>query len=133
MGWRNCLPLGSVRDANYIGVVAKCKVFLYKRFTIIFVDLWWFWEFNDVMTKAKWMRLNSSLPNLNVLMMGDNEMGFVYKPADSKSDKNAWRVHLGIGDAARFIGHQWSKSDAQRFLEAHVFGNVRGISSGISS
>jgi hypothetical protein len=74
--------------------------------------------------KHKWIRTNSSLPNLNVMMVNDKEVGFVYKPKDSKTDRNAWRVHLGIGDVARFIGHQWSKNDAQRFLEAHVVGNM---------
>ena len=40
-----------------------------------------------------WQRVqNQSLPNLNVLLINGEYVGFVYKPRDSKTDKNAWRI-----------------------------------------
>jgi len=67
------------------------------------------------------------MPNLNVLMVGDKESGFIYKPKNTASDKNAWRVYLGIGDANKFLGHAWSMVDAKRKLESILVGNVRGL------
>jgi hypothetical protein len=61
-------------------------------------------------------------------MLDGKETGFIYKPKDSKTDKNAWRVYLGIGDSARFIGHAWTMDNAKRILESFVWpGNVRGL------
>lgn len=74
-----------------------------------------------------WSRVKTSLPNLNVLEMNGVKQGFIYKPKDSRTDKNAWRVYLGIGDTARFIGHQWTMIGAKRMLESVVVGNVRGL------
>jgi len=76
-----------------------------------------------------WSRVKTSLPNLNVLEMNGVKQGFIYKPKDSKTDKNAWRVYLGIGDAARSIGFSWSMPGAKRLLESLVIGNVRGLNS----
>lgn len=75
-----------------------------------------------------WKRVKTiGLSNLNVLMLGDIEQGFIYKPKDSKTDKNAWRVHLGVGETSKFIGHAWTMNDAKRLLESVVVGNVRGL------
>ena len=76
--------------------------------------------------KHTWNRVKSSMPNLNVLMVGDREVGFVYKPKDTKTDKNAWRVYLGIGDDNKFLGHAWSMVNAKRLLESVAIGGVRG-------
>lgn len=74
-----------------------------------------------------WIRVKTSLPNLNVLVLGEVNQGFIYKPKDSRTDKNAWRIYLGIGDTARFIGHEWNMSNAKRLLESLVVGNIRGL------
>lgn len=75
-----------------------------------------------------WKRVKTiGLSNLNVLMLGDIEQGFIYKPKDSKTDKNAWRVHLGVGETSKFIGHEWTMNDAKRLLESVVVGNIRGL------
>lgn len=76
--------------------------------------------------KHVWNRVASSLPNLNVLMINGKEAGFIEKPKDTRTDRNAWRVYVGIGDSNKFVGHAWSKPDAQRLLESVVLGNVRG-------
>ena len=68
----------------------------------------------------RWQRLNSSLPNLNVLIIDGHEVGYIYKPKDSKTDKNAWRVHRGISLGNKFLGWHWTKTGAQQMLE-HVF------------
>lgn len=69
-----------------------------------------------------WKRINGSLPNLNVLYLNGVEVGFVYKPHDSKTDKNEWRMHRGIGDATKFLGWNNTKTGAQRFLEKVLVG-----------
>lgn len=75
-----------------------------------------------------WTRVNTiGLSNLNVLMLNGIERGFIYKPKDSKPDKNAWRVHLGVGETSKFLGHAWKMNDAKRLLESVVVGNVRGL------
>lgn len=65
----------------------------------------------------RWVRVNSSLPNLNVLMINETEVGFIYKPKDTKYDKNEWRIHRGIGDATQFMGWNPTKTGAQKLLE----------------
>lgn len=45
-----------------------------------------------------------------VLCNGPKELGFIHKPKDTRTDKNAWRVHLGIGANNQFIGHEWTKA-----------------------
>jgi hypothetical protein len=77
--------------------------------------------------KHTWNRVKTTLPNLNVLVVNEIEQGFIYKPKDSKTDQNAWRVHLGIGETSRFIGHAWSMVDAKRLLESLIIGNIRGL------
>ena len=77
--------------------------------------------------KHTWIRVKNSLPNLNVLEMNGVKQGFIYKPKDSRTDKNAWRIYLGIGKTARLIGHEWTMVNAKRILESLVIGNVRGL------
>ncbi len=74
-----------------------------------------------------WTRVKTSLPNLNILVFNGIEQGFIYKPKDSKTGQNAWRIHLGIGENSKFIGHSWVMSNAKRILESVVVGNVRGL------
>lgn len=55
-----------------------------------------------------------------VLCNGEKELGFIHKPKDTRTDKNAWRVHLGIGQNNQFIGHEWSKKAAQKLLLKNI-------------
>jgi hypothetical protein len=50
-------------------------------------------------------------------MINETEVGFIYKPKDSKSDKNEWRIHRGIGDITQFMGWNPTKTGAQKLLE----------------
>lgn len=61
-----------------------------------------------------------NLPNLHVATVDGVEVGFCYKPAESKSDRNAWRSYIGIGDGARFLYHTWDKRDAMMAVTAAV-------------
>ena len=59
-----------------------------------------------------------SLPNLLVLETTDGkELGFIYKPKDSRTDKNAWRIHKGIGECNVFVGHDYDKNSSKSKLE----------------
>jgi len=70
-----------------------------------------------------WKRVNSnSLSNLNVLIINDIEIGFVYKPRDTRYDKNIWRVFRGIGFYAQFLCHSSNKIQAQKTLEKVFIG-----------
>jgi hypothetical protein len=70
----------------------------------------------------RWVRVTSSLPNLNVLVVEGVEVGFVYKPHDPKTDKNEWRIHRDIGDNTKFLAWNPTKTGAQRFLEKVLVG-----------
>ncbi len=72
--------------------------------------------------KFAWKRVQSSLPNLNVLYVEGVEVGFVYKPHDTKTDKNEWRIHRGIGEATQFMGWNNTKTGAQKLLEKVLVG-----------
>ena len=68
-----------------------------------------------------WTAVQSrSLPNLQVLSLNGREVGFIYKPKDSSTDKNAWRCHSGIGDANQFLGHNYDARDARKMVERSV-------------
>jgi hypothetical protein len=41
---------------------------------------------------------NQSLPNLYSGTINGEIVGFIYKPTDTKSDRNAWRSYVGVGD-----------------------------------
>jgi hypothetical protein len=68
------------------------------------------------MTK-QWTPRKNTLPNLHVYLINDREKGFIYKLKDSKTDKNAWCCHTGIGDATHFLGHASCKSSAKNKVE----------------
>jgi len=61
-----------------------------------------------------------SLPNLHSASVNGEIVGFYYKPNDSKSDRNAWRSYVGIGDAARFLQHTWTQADAEEAVRMAV-------------
>jgi hypothetical protein len=65
-----------------------------------------------------WKKIkNGQLSNLHVLTMDGTELGFIYKPNDFRTDKNAWRLHTGIGERTNFLGHEWNKGVAMKQVE----------------
>jgi len=73
------------------------------------------------MTNIVWKKTkNRSLENLHLLLVDNREVGFIYKPKDTKTDKNAWRLHAGIGQETKFLGHEWSKTIAMTGVERHL-------------
>ena len=80
------------------------------------------------MNKVTFKRVkNQSLPNLYVGKKDGVEVGFIYKPTDSKSDRNAWRSYVGIGDKAQFLYHTWDMNDAMEAVKlAVIYPNTLG-------
>jgi hypothetical protein len=73
------------------------------------------------MKKVTFKRAKSqSLPNLYVGTVDDKVVGFIYKPENSKTDKNAWRSYVGIGDKAKFLYHTWDMNDAMEAVQLAV-------------
>ena len=73
------------------------------------------------MKNVQFKRIQSqSLPNLYVGMVDGKEVGFIYKPTDTKSDRNAWRSYVGIGDKASFLYHTWDMNDAMEAVQVSV-------------
>ena len=66
--------------------------------------------------------ISKSLPNLYVAKMADKEVGFIYRPENTKTDKNFWRGYIGIGDSAKFVGHSMTKDDAMVNLNWAIVG-----------
>lgn len=73
------------------------------------------------------------MPNLYVLVRDGVEIGFVQKPRDSKTDKNAWRAFFGIGDKASFLDHAWTLGAAKALVESHNRFRVASVSSNTNS
>ena len=60
----------------------------------------------------------NSTPNLHVLKFRGNEVGYIWKPKDSKSDKNAWKVCKGIGEKSVMIANDsFDKNHAMNQLQ----------------
>ena len=73
------------------------------------------------MNKVTFTRVkNQSLPNLYSGTINGEIVGFIYKPNDSKSDKNAWRSYVGFGDKAKFLYHTWDMNDAMEAVQLAV-------------
>lgn len=47
----------------------------------------------------------NSTPNLKVLKFKGAEVGYIWKPKDTKTDKNAWKVCKGIGEKSVLIAN----------------------------
>ena len=71
-----------------------------------------------------WKKADGQLPNLHVLEINALVVGFVYKPKDTKTDKNAWRAHFGVGEHTTFLGHDWSIQGAKTRVELKVMGQI---------
>lgn len=80
------------------------------------------------MNKVVFTRVKmQSLPNLYSGTINGEIVGFIYKPTDSKSDRNAWRSYVGIGDKAKFLYHTWDMNDAMEAVKlAVVYPNTLG-------
>lgn len=73
------------------------------------------------MNKVTFKRVKQqSLPNLYVGKKDGVEVGFIYKPNDTKSDRNAWRSYVGIGDKAMFLYHTWDMNDAMEAVQLAI-------------
>jgi len=73
------------------------------------------------MKKVTFKRAQSqSLPNLYVGTVDDKVVGFIYRPENSKTDKNAWRSYVGVGDKAKFLYHTWDMNDAMEAVQLAV-------------
>jgi hypothetical protein len=67
----------------------------------------------------KWVRVASrSLSNLSVLSVNGKDVAFIHKPKDTRTDKNAWRMFRILSEGeADFMGHNYSKAEACKFLQ----------------
>ena len=75
----------------------------------------------STMNKVVFKRVkNQSLPNLHSATLYGEIVGFIYKPTDTVSDKNAWRSYVGIGDKAKFLYHTWNMNDAMEAVKLAV-------------
>jgi len=73
------------------------------------------------MNKVTFTRVKmQSLPNLYSGTINGEIVGFIYKPTDSKSDRNAWRSYVGFGDKAKFLYHTWDMNDAMEAVQLAV-------------
>lgn len=65
-----------------------------------------------------WNKIKSNcLKNLYVAFdESNNPLGMIDKPADTKSDKNFWRMYLGTGANAKFLGHAVNKQLAMNHV-----------------
>lgn len=70
------------------------------------------------MKLTNWKSVKGMLPNLLVLESKGRELGFIHKPNDTKTDKNAWRCHIGVGETTKLIGHEYDKAEAKRKVHA---------------
>jgi hypothetical protein len=61
-----------------------------------------------------------NLPNLYVGTVDDKVVGFIYRPENNRTDKNAWRSYVGIGDKAQFLYHTWDINDAMEAVQLAV-------------
>lgn len=74
------------------------------------------------MNKNWYLNKTTSLPNLNVLVVDNVEVGFITKPNNDSFTKNMWRIFKGKGETCQFLGHIATKNQAKRVLEKIVFG-----------
>jgi hypothetical protein len=64
--------------------------------------------------------VNKNLPNLYSGTINGEIVGFIYKPENSKTDKNAWRSYVGVGDKAKFLYHTLDMNDAMEAVQLAV-------------
>ena len=73
------------------------------------------------MKEFTWEQVKTTtMPNLFVLRRNGVELGFIQKPKDTKTDKNAWRLYKGIGPLNTFLGHEYNKKLAMSLVEREV-------------
>lgn len=67
--------------------------------------------------KIEWTKIKSTVPNLYVAFDETNEpVGMVDKPVDTRVSKNFWRMYIGVGAEARFLGHAVNKKEAMNHV-----------------
>jgi hypothetical protein len=67
--------------------------------------------------KIEWTKIKSTVPNLHVAFDENNEpVGMVDKPVDTRVSKNFWRMYIGVGAEARFLGHAVNKKEAMNHV-----------------
>jgi len=69
------------------------------------------------MNTITWTKIKSTVPNLHVAFNeADEPMGMIDKPVDTRSSKNFWRMYIGVGAEAKFLGHAVSKKEAMNHV-----------------
>ena len=67
--------------------------------------------------KIEWTKIKSTIPNLYVAFDENNEpVGMVDKPVDTRVSKNFWRMYIGVGAEAKFLGHAVNKKEAMNHV-----------------
>ena len=67
--------------------------------------------------KIEWTKIKSTIPNLYVAFDETNEpVGMIDKPVDTRVSKNFWRMYIGVGAEAKFLGHAVSKKEAMNHV-----------------
>ena len=74
--------------------------------------------FNVSDMTVTWKRIQSKcLKNLHVAFdVQDRPVGMIEKPSNTKNDKNFYRMYIGVGDNARFLGHAVNKKQAMNHV-----------------
>jgi hypothetical protein len=64
-----------------------------------------------------WNKIKSTVPNLHVAFNEVGQpVGMIDKPIDTRCSKNFWRMYLGTGDNAQFLGHAVNKKEAMNHV-----------------
>jgi len=56
------------------------------------------------------------IDNLYVAFDGDSAVGMVHRPKNTRTDKNFWRCYIGVGEAAKFLGHAVNRKQAENHV-----------------
>lgn len=69
--------------------------------------------------KLKFKKLPSQGPNFHVATdQFGVEVGFVWRPVNTRTEKNAWRIHKIVpGTENPCVAHEWSLPAAKSMLE----------------
>lgn len=70
-------------------------------------------------------KVKSSIPNLHIAYYGDNEIGMIDRPRNTKCDKNYWRCYVGVGFNTKFIGHAIDRKNAEKLVTStYLFSRI---------
>lgn len=66
------------------------------------------------------------IDNLYVAFNGSQPVGMVHRPKNTRTEKNFWQCYIGVGEAAKFLGHAGNRKEAQNHvLWAYVMANAQ--------